>query len=1458
MRGREPLTVNREPVALCVRIVAALLLCASGAAAQYCAPAAVLREIFGSGVSIGGAVATTTTTREVLYTLVSAPQFGPMEITCGQQAHSDAASGSIMCGRMKPNTAYYIHPSYDGSSHRDCQTETVAFDCNSVPNFATAGAGEAACEIETDADGTNEVIKIRTPATGDAPEAPDAPTYTRTWNEGYTQTPDASATVGTTTSGGEELATNFLAAVTAAAAHLQANPTETYTVTIPPGTRVRRENEGGVGASPNVQGFEIPACDGDETGMLIIESSTPDPDAMPPQGATPTGAEEWAFIEWNRNGVLTNTSDSVLTWAEPACPTTFRGVTFGAPPHELKERWVATGTAAVTPGSPRENDSTLLDFTGSTPDVSDAWPTTANAGVTVVGLKGDVFHNGTDAETGVASATQFTRSADTITISGKAALGSPVVWSEMIAAGGRVSVNPVTGQLAFDKLVGSFFEVHLADADGSNVTCLSCDRGDLPTRHIGNPVWSPDGEWLVMQGQKSVATTADAFASPGLGMFNDGYAYEVDTDTAYLIHSVAYTTPATGLLHFQFNHAGDKLMWAEMTDATGGFNGSWKIVIADWDAGAHTLSNLTDYTPSSKTFFETHGWNDDDSLIVYSAAASAFTDLDIWTWDLSGSPTNLTDDVAGAWDEHAHFTRDGTQIAWMSSRGQSFSPLETDFWIMDADGTDKRRLTNFSDDEAPEYQGYTAIAADFDWSLDDSRIIGYVQENDGAGYDSGRLLSVNRSGAARLHNIISLPFTSAAGALLTTPAHPYVDSPTTDIVSFVDGVVTTSASHGASYLSLGNTIWLQGTDNGAGGDCDGFYGNVSGGTPSSDNGRDTTTMSLQAIDGSTGTSIPDCNTANGTVQIVGVAMLASDSYPKGIACYVSFPSSTQVRLELCTETGPTTMTPDLTGETGYVSYDPPTLPPVIVHPGGAPLHMQNVTIRADRPWRIERAIQLNDDGSGAGTFLVGVRAEIGLWLPSPPNPYAAGAMAMTKVSGFEFPMLVRCFGCSDLVMGPGWREGGGFTWFGNEFLRPTPTDITLQRWADVFPNWAVSGESSIVEPVRQLFEGKGGIDGLDWVGNISIGMPEHNTPVAVPFTCKTNGNNYNSDPVLTSTCSNFNFRKSFWSAPQFLKTGVTEQGSNATAKFEWLTYRKVAIEDNVIRMRARKGFLYGEYMHFAGYSNSSFMTLGPSIRATTDVAVRRNLWLPNLGDSNGAGGEWNVLLDPLALLGSRFEWAQNIHIDNVKNNTAGGRFGGTWANQVEAMWIADGAFSTLADISDNPVAYCFDDTTTNPDYTTLVTDACTDGATYWGATGYADAFDPVACNPSESCKTRAEIILDTDTNEVQPAYAGYGPAGGMAGVLDAMGFILDVVAERLADGTAARLTYHVPDSGSACKTDWATPETDMDAATSGVSSVTDTPGSQMRQVLLEGLTTGVTYAYRVRCEQAGTLARGTL
>jgi len=67
----------------------------------------------------------------------------------------------------------------------------------------------------------------------------------------------------------------------------------------------------------------------------------------------------------------------------------------------------------------------------------------------------------------------------------------------------------------------------------------------------------------------------------------------------------------------------------------------------------------------------------------------------------------------------------------MSSRGLRFTvkpfDLETEFWLMDADGSNPRRLTFFHDPASPHaLRREFAVAADIDWSPDGKSPIGHV------------------------------------------------------------------------------------------------------------------------------------------------------------------------------------------------------------------------------------------------------------------------------------------------------------------------------------------------------------------------------------------------------------------------------------------------------------------------------------------------------------------------------------------------------------------------------------------------------------------------------------------------------------------------------------------------------------------------------------------------------------
>jgi len=77
---------------------------------------------------------------------------------------------------------------------------------------------------------------------------------------------------------------------------------------------------------------------------------------------------------------------------------------------------------------------------------------------------------------------------------------------------------------------------------------------------------------------------------------------------------------------------------------------------------------------------------------------------------------------------------DGEKIIWMSSKALCFAVkpflLETEFWMINRNGTDKQQLTWFHTPNLPhDLHKPFAVAVDFDWSPDGRRIAGLVLTN---------------------------------------------------------------------------------------------------------------------------------------------------------------------------------------------------------------------------------------------------------------------------------------------------------------------------------------------------------------------------------------------------------------------------------------------------------------------------------------------------------------------------------------------------------------------------------------------------------------------------------------------------------------------------------------------------------------------------------------------------------
>lgn len=288
-------------------------------------------------------------------------------------------------------------------------------------------------------------------------------------------------------------------------------------------------------------------------------------------------------------------------------------------------------------------------------------------------------------------------------------------------------------RIAFDMRVGEYFAVHTMQQDGTGVRCVTCSHPDLPRRNIGQPAWHPSGRYLVFQAEKDQHDKVrfEHVVTPGAGVLNDLWLLDLGSNRAQPLREVG-NRRGQGILHAHFSSDGRRLSWSEM-QREGGLSkgtefGFWALMVADFriNDGTSQLDNVRAYTPGGPAFYENHGFSPDGKQLIFSSNFEARRRIEahIYTLDLqTGKLNRLTTEN---YNEHALYSPDGKHIVWMTTAGNRYGG--TDYWIMDSDGSNKRRLTWFNRKGHPEHAGEKVVVADFSWRPDGTAFAGYYRE----------------------------------------------------------------------------------------------------------------------------------------------------------------------------------------------------------------------------------------------------------------------------------------------------------------------------------------------------------------------------------------------------------------------------------------------------------------------------------------------------------------------------------------------------------------------------------------------------------------------------------------------------------------------------------------------------------------------------------------------------------
>ena len=287
--------------------------------------------------------------------------------------------------------------------------------------------------------------------------------------------------------------------------------------------------------------------------------------------------------------------------------------------------------------------------------------------------------------------------------SGWAACHGPAALADF-GSDGRIGAkwNGATQTLAYGRSAKSgAFHTFLADAEGDKerritVAAWRDDRHQFPA------AWHPSGAWLAMLVEKNTHERGSVDATPGYGAYTDYWLVSRDASRAWKLYELpdGYDHALT---HAAFSPDGSKFVWTERVKAPRLFDlnlfaGAYVFKVADFVATPEPhLANVRSFRPGGvDQGGEVESIAADNRTIAFYStymSKNLFASR-IYTMNIdSGEIRELTTE---SFAQAPTFTPDDKRIVYMTGAGSdifAFQLQGADWWIMNADGSDKQRLS---------------------------------------------------------------------------------------------------------------------------------------------------------------------------------------------------------------------------------------------------------------------------------------------------------------------------------------------------------------------------------------------------------------------------------------------------------------------------------------------------------------------------------------------------------------------------------------------------------------------------------------------------------------------------------------------------------------------------------------------------------------------------------------------
>lgn len=303
-----------------------------------------------------------------------------------------------------------------------------------------------------------------------------------------------------------------------------------------------------------------------------------------------------------------------------------------------------------------------------------------------------------------------------------------------------VIYNQATNSVAYNKPDGDgTYKIYISNYDGSGEVQLTYPGWD-PDRHQWAEEWDPTGQYLYCYVEKtdyvaeSGHTRTPEDAIPGYGAYTDLWIIKRDGSQAWQMTNFP-NDYHHGIIHGAISNDGTMFTWTERIQAPVFLDlnlaaGAYVFKVADvsWNPNP-VFSNIRTYQPGNELAggeVESISPSKTDILVYSTFESHNLVATPIYRIDLaSGNTTKLTTE---SFSQSPTYTPNGQKIVYMTGANCDIFPGQlqgADWWVMDANGSNKKRLTYMNMKNHPQSVNSYRLAGSLSF-INDSTFIGGV------------------------------------------------------------------------------------------------------------------------------------------------------------------------------------------------------------------------------------------------------------------------------------------------------------------------------------------------------------------------------------------------------------------------------------------------------------------------------------------------------------------------------------------------------------------------------------------------------------------------------------------------------------------------------------------------------------------------------------------------------------